>query len=141
MHRIPVRPIAAVAAFLLVSGSAALWAELPPSAYQEYQREAPEALTITVRAAKITQANEWKAKRSSIVAEAQVDSVTRSASGLKQGDVIRIGYEHRSYRQPVAGPSQPDILREARSYPAFLRKRDDGTYAPAAGGYSFRHAH
>lgn len=113
-------------------------AELPPQAYQQYQDGAPEALTITVQSVKIDETEDRHAKVSSIAAEARVDKVTRSASELKAGDRIRIQYAHRLNKEPVAGPSEPDILKQGQNYPAFLAKREDGTYGIAARGYSFR---
>lgn len=64
--------------------------------------------------------------------------MARSASGLHPGDIIRIAYTRSTHEQPMPGGSQPDLLREGGTYPAFLEKSEDGTYAIAAEGYSFR---
>lgn len=112
-------------------------AELPPSVYQELQEKSPEALNIMVESVKIDKSEESSLTRLSITAEAKVETVTRSASGVKPGDKIRISYTHISYKRPVAGPSEPDILKEGRSYPAFVTG-EDGVFTPAARGYSFR---
>jgi hypothetical protein len=54
--------------------------------------------------------------------------------------VIRIGYETRKYKQPgMVGASEIPILVKGTVGPAFLAKSKQGsTYAPAAGGHSFR---
>jgi hypothetical protein len=76
-----------------------------------------------------------------ITAEARVETVIRSASGLKPGDAIRISYVHLDHKLPLAGPSEPDVLQKGRSYPAFLAKaQKDEVYATTARGYSFRRA-
>ena len=112
-------------------------AELPPSVYQELQEKSAEALSIKVESVKIDKSEESALTRLSITARAKVESVTRSASGLMPGDRIRINYTYVDHKQPIAGPSEPDILKEGRSYPAFLTG-EDGVYTPAARGYSFR---
>jgi hypothetical protein len=112
-------------------------AELPPSVYQELQEKSPEALNIKVESVKTDKSEEPTLTRLSITAEARVEKVTRSASGLKPGDKIRISYTYVNHKQPIVGPSEPDLLKEGRSYPAFLTGKD-GVYTPAARGYSFR---
>jgi len=112
-------------------------AELPPSVYRQLQEKSPEALNIKVESVKIEKGEEPALTRLLITAEAKVEKVTRSASGLKTGDQIRISYTCVNHKQPIVGPSDPDILKEGRSYPAFLAGRD-GIYTPAARGYSFR---
>ena len=112
-------------------------AELPPSVYQELQAKCPEALNIKVESVKIDKSEEPALTRLSITAQAKVATVTRSASGVKPGDTIQISYTYIDHKQPIAGPSEPDILEKGRSYPAFLNGQG-GVYTPAAGGYSFR---
>ena len=113
--------------------------ELPPDVYKADQAESPEALMIKVKSVAIAKTKQTWGIRSDITADAEVEAVTRSASGLRVGDRIRIKYSHSTYTQPIAGPSEPDILREGRSYPAFLAKSPkDGSYTLEAGGYSFR---
>lgn len=129
---IPAALFAAVAFAGISTGSRA---ELPPRAYRSYQEDSPEALTIKVKSVKIVERKEDGATRSEITVEAQVEKVARSASGLHSGDTIRIIYTHT---EPVLGGSQPDILREGGTYPAFLEKIEGGAYATAAESYSFR---
>ncbi|MFN2387149.1 MAG: hypothetical protein ABR576_12855 [Thermoanaerobaculia bacterium] len=72
-------------------------------------------------------------------AEAKVERVHRSASGLRVGSVIRIRYEHVRHKEPMAGPSEVPALRRGERPPAFLsRDPESAEYRPAAGGYSFR---
>ena len=94
---------------------------------------------IKVESIRISTTDEPAFKRLDIMAEARVETVTRSASGLKPGDTIRISYVHLDHKQPLAGPSEPDVLQKGRGYPAFLSKAEKGkVYAPAAKGYSFK---
>ncbi|MEY2563181.1 MAG: hypothetical protein QOH88_1374 [Verrucomicrobiota bacterium] len=115
--------------------------ELPPYVYQELQAKSPEALTIKVESVSIVTSDESTLKRLTITAEARVEKVVRSASGLKSGDAIRINYVCLEHKQFIAGPSEPEVLQKDRSYPAFLVKAaQDQAYAPAARGFSFRSA-
>jgi FKBP-type peptidyl-prolyl cis-trans isomerase (trigger factor) len=94
---------------------------------------------IKVESVQVSTTDEPIFKRLTITAEARVETVTRSASGLKPGDAIRISYVHLDHKQPLAGPSEPDVLQKGQSYPAFLAKAGkDETYTIAARGYSFR---
>ena len=131
------RYLLAVLAVVLSLGVAR--AELPPDVYKRDQAESPEALTIKVKSAKVAKHKEASGTRSDIQAEAEVQAVTRSASGLRVGDVIHIHYSHFSSTQLIAGPSQPDVIQEGKTYPAFLTKKPkEAAYTLAARGYSFR---
>ena len=126
------------AAALLVCLSASALAELPPYVYKDMQAKSPERLTIKVKSVKTQERDESERKLIAVTAEAEVVEVGRTASELKPGQTIRIHYTHAQYKQPIAGPSEVPILREGETYPAFLSKnKDDDTYSPAAGGYSF----
>jgi hypothetical protein len=116
-------------------------AELPPDVYKADQARSPEALSIKVTRVEIEKKKESGGARSNIRAQAQVLGVKRSASKLKAGDTITISYSHFRHDQPIAGPSEPDVLEEGRMYPAFLAKNArTGDYTLAARGYSFRSA-
>ena len=93
-------------------------AELPPSAYQELQAKCPEALNIKVESVKIDKSEEPAWTRLSITAQAKVATVTRSASGVKPGDKIQISYTYINHKQPIAGPSEPDILEGVMNFVA-----------------------
>lgn len=111
-------------------------AELPPSAYQERQQNAPEVLVIKVRAVSKRETKEANAKRTDFTVEAEVQKVNRSASKLMPGAIIEIRYARRHYARPIAGPSEVPALKEGQVCPAYL-SGDGKIYSPAAGGYSF----
>jgi hypothetical protein len=75
--------------------------------------------------------------RTRVEAEAIVESVTRSASGLKPGDSIRIEYTTMRAEPPIPGPRPIPVLKRGQPYPAFLLGVSKGLYAPAAKGASF----
>lgn len=105
-------------------------AELPPAAYAKYQADAPEALDLHVRAVNVI-----GSKPSTVTVDADVIGVTRSAAGLKIGDVIQIHYTSH-VGEMIAGPSPMPILQMDDHCPAFLKK-EGSTFVPAAGGRSF----
>jgi hypothetical protein len=125
-------------AALVLCAFARAGAELPPDVYKADQEKSPEALTIAVTRVKIQKTKESRGTRSNITAEAKVLEVKRSASKLRVGDTVRISYSHFRHDQPIAGPSEPDVLQKGRTYPAFLQKSAAGRYTPAARGYTFR---
>ena len=129
-----------VVLLLLVSSLAtAVKAELPPYVYKEWQQKAPESLVIKILSVKTEETDEPRLARVAVTLEARVERVSRSRSGLKPGEVIRIRYEHRRHKEPLAGPSEVPVLKKGRSYPAYLKRGEmKGEYTPAAGGYSFR---
>lgn len=108
-----------------------LMAELPASAYRSLQKAAPELIEIRVDRAK---RGNWFSPGE--VVTATVTKVTRSASKLKVGDVIKIKYRHVKLRGAV-GPSPIPRLTKKKAYPAWLRKNKEGHFEPAARGYSF----
>src|SRR5437762_8498660 len=110
--------------FVVITTALGTHAELPPSVYKDLQDKSPEALTIKVESVRISTTDEPRFKRLDIMAEARVETVIRSASGLKPGDAIHISYVRLDHKQPLAGPSEPDILQKGRSYPAFLVKAE-----------------
>jgi len=120
--------------------AATISAELPPAVYKELQDRAPEYLVIRVLSVESRQSDEQESVRFDVTAEARIQEVTRSASGLKAGAVIRISYVTKRHKQPAwVGPSPVPMLVEGWVGPAFLAKsKERSTYAPAAGGQSFR---
>ncbi len=136
------RPLKSLfALFVVIATASSTHGELPPAVYKDLQKKSPEALMIKVESVKISTANEPTVKVMVISAEARVETVIRSASGLKPGDKLRINYVHLEHKEPLAGPSEPDVLQEGQVYPAFLSKVErNGSYALAAEGYSFRKA-
>lgn len=125
-----------LAGLVLFSGARA---ELPPDAYAEMQAASPEALVIRVDKVEQKKTRSPYGTRLDIVAKAAVIDVKRTATGLKAGQTIEIRYTHFRHDQPIAGPSEPTIVQEGESYPAFLRKDDaKPAYGLAARGASFR---
>lgn len=114
-------------------------AELPPTAYGDMQKKAPESLVIKVLSVRTEEKKGLSYDKVSVVLRARVERVNRTGSGLRKGDVIQISYEQRRNRTFITGPSAIPVLKKGETVPAFLRKNGKGeTYAPAAGGYSFR---
>lgn len=122
---------------LLVSSGSVGRAELPPRVYKDMQANSPESLVIKVLSVKRKNKNEPRLVRVSVTVEARVEQVNRTQSGLKPGQVIRIKYDHRRHKEPMAGPGEVPVLKRGQACPAYLKKDDSGVYAPAAGGYSF----
>jgi hypothetical protein len=128
---------ACLLAVLLASSASVGRAELPPDVYKDMQANSPESLVVKVLSVKTKNKNEPRLVRVSVTVEARVERVNRTQSGLKPGQLIRIKYDHRRHREPMAGPSEVPVLRRGQVCPAYLKKDDAGYYAPAAGGYTF----
>jgi hypothetical protein len=137
-------------AFALAAGLAMVFApatptqaEIDPKYYREWQLKAPEQLTVRVETVKpvvTTQphrSGDGLLIHTRVEAEATVERVARSASGLKPGDSIRIQYTATRAEPPMAGPRPIPVLRRGETYPAFLLGVSKGLYAPAAKGASF----
>ena len=118
--------------FFLSIFSLPLLAELPTSAYLSMQQSAPEVIEIRVDRAK---RGLWISPGE--VVTATITKVTKTASKLKVGDIIKIRYRHVNPRGRV-GPSPIPLLTKSQTYPAWLKKNEKGHYEPAALGYSFR---
>ncbi|HEU4597139.1 MAG TPA: hypothetical protein VFS10_18555 [Pyrinomonadaceae bacterium] len=132
------RRAASLLVLLLVTCGAASRAELPPNVYKDLQAKSPEALVIKVLSVETKETDEPRLVRVSVTVKARVERVNRTNSGLKPGAAIRIRYEHRRHRAPMAGPSEVPVLKRGEVYPAYLRKAEAGDYSPAARGYSFQ---
>jgi hypothetical protein len=137
IQNLPMKVITAVVSVLFVT-SLASRAELPPQVYKEYQARSPEALTIKVNSVTVTKADAPDGTRSDIAAQASIQAVERSATHLHVGDTIPVKYSHYTYKHPIAGPGQPEIIVQGRTYLAYLARSDkEETYVLAAGGRSF----
>jgi len=110
--------------------------ELSPKSSPNLQGNAPEVLQIQLKA--------WKSSRLSLIKfsgdqneplEATALDATRSKSGLIVGGKIVITSYCRKLRS--ADPSPISKLPEGAKYPAWLVKIGNGTYSPAARGFSF----
>ena len=106
-------------------------AELPPEAYLQMQAGATEVIEIKVEAVKHQHLFRKQEHVSAVVTK-----VTKSASKLKVGDKIEIKYRHVRLGNAV-GPSPIPQLDQGKTYPAWLRKSEDGHYEPDARGMSF----
>jgi hypothetical protein len=114
------------------------WAELPPSAYRQLQKNAAEVLVIKVDTVQTKTQEQPKRKLIRVNAQAQVREVFRTKTGLKPGALIQIRYEHSQFKNPMPGPSQIPILKPGQVLPAYLMvDRNKKEYLPVAGGYSF----
>jgi hypothetical protein len=117
--------------FFLFLGSLPAIAELAPPTYLALQAKAPEVIEIHVDKVK---RGFWISPGE--VVTATVKKVSKTASKLKIGDVIKIRYRHVKLKG--TGPSPIPLLTKNETYPAWLRKNEAGHYEPAARGYSFR---
>jgi hypothetical protein len=111
-------------------------AELPPSAYKQWQEKALEALVIKVQSVSTRETTAEKWKQIEFTVKAEVQKVERSATKLAPGATIEIRYSQRRYSQPIVGPSEVPALKEGQVCPAYL-SGNGKAYSPAAGGYSF----
>ena len=130
------RQVALLVLLLASSGSVGR-AELPPHVYKDMQANSPESLVIKVLSVKTKNKNEPRLVRVSVTVEARVEQVNRTQTNLKPGQLIRIKYDHRRHKEPMAGPSEVPVLKKGQTLPAYLKKNDAADYAPAAGGYTF----
>lgn len=108
-----------------------VFAELPPAAYREMQKQAPEYLEIKVISVKIVEVTDGV----NVEIKAQVTAVNRSKSQLTSGAAIQINYMHNT--KLLIGPSPIPILKKGKTYPAFLKAVGKEVYGPAAMGRSF----
>lgn len=123
--------------FLLVFATCCLVsrAELPPSAYEEMQRSAPEVLRVKVLRVETTPSGEKDRNVSALV---QVLKVGRTASAIKPDDFITIRYPIVTRPAGWVGPGEVPLLVEGEERVAYLNKdQNSPDYVPAAGAMSF----
>ena len=114
-----------------------LRAELPPSAYETMQKAATDLLTIEVLRVEIEPGD--APGRQNVHVMALVNGVTRSASSVKEGDLINMIYTVTAREKGWTGPGEIPILEERAKTMAYLVKdTDKGDFHPAAGSMSFR---
>ncbi|MFZ4775860.1 MAG: hypothetical protein ACOYM3_10870 [Terrimicrobiaceae bacterium] len=114
-----------------------LHAELPPSAYERMQKAATEAVNIEVLRVDIEPGD--APTRQDIRIMALVGKVDRSASNIKEGDLINIVYTVTSREKGWSGPGETPILAEKDKTVAYLLKGSaNEDFHPAAGAMSFR---
>lgn len=107
-------------------------AELPPSAYEKMQQEAPEHLVMKVLNVRL----EREGESQKVEAMAVVEQVLRSATKVKVGDVIRITYLHTPLPEGMVGPKPVPVLKDEAVVPAFL-KNEGSAFVPVARAMSF----
>jgi hypothetical protein len=124
----------AAATLLLATGL--LHAELPPSAYEALQADAPEALSILVLRSTLAPSDDGDL----MTVTARVTAVERTATDLRPGDIITITHTIPPRPPGFVGPSPVRPPTDGSECPAYLRST--GTpleYQPAAGAMSFDH--
>lgn len=134
MKKLRFLPLMLVA--LAASGMTA-HAELPPSAYEQLQSAAPEALQIKVDQVSSKAPGLFDRSKRIETVQATILKVIRSKSGAKNGDKIVVRYERIIPRGGWAGPSPAPQLEQGKEYPAYLEKAADGTFGLGAKGKSF----
>lgn len=132
---------AACALLAMASTAARADDDIEPKYYRVWQDRAPEALTVKVLSVRTTVTTERHragvVTQTRVEAQAQVERVDRSATGLKPGDALRINYTISRAQPPVEGPRELPLLKGGASTPVFLLAISRGVYGPAAKGASF----
>ncbi len=114
-------------------------AKIPPQVFHRQQARAEEQVRIRITSVTVTQTED----REAVVAEATVETVDHSKSGLKQGESITIGFTRLIPKKSGPGPTQKGANRsgpylyKGESTCAFLNKQPDGTYGLGASNRSF----
>lgn len=122
---------------LLAAGVAApLFAELPPSVYEERQKAAPELVEIEVIRVDIEPGQAPDQQNIAIVA--LVNDVKRTSTNLQAGQLINIQYIITDRPKDFVGPGEIPLLEEGHKGIAYLVKhKSEDSYVPAAGIMSF----
>lgn len=112
-------------------------AELPPSAYEALQSEAPDVFAIEVLDVKKHAGPE--AGDQDIQVVAQIVDVKRSSSGSTAGSLIHILFTIPRRPPGFVGPAPVPVPARGDRSPAYLRPLGKpGDFAPAAGAMTFR---
>jgi hypothetical protein len=117
------------------------FAALPPTAYEQDQDQAPEALVINVLSVDVKVSKSSTQTVTNVRARARVEEVKRTATDLKPGVEINIAYTNVELKRDewVVGESTYiPVLEEGKRVPAFLSGTQQTGYLPAARVYSFR---
>lgn len=116
---------------------ASIHAELPPSAYERMQDEAPEFLNLDIL--RVDVAPETEPDRQNVHITARIVRVNRTSSNLQVGGVLNILYTLTSRPTGFVGPGHVSIPSEGDKTVAYLKnmaKPDE--FEPAAGAMTFR---
>jgi hypothetical protein len=122
---------------VLVASFITVKAELPPSAYEQFQADAPEVFQIKVDQVSTKFPGVFDRSKRIDTVQATILKVVRSKSGAKEGEKITLRYERIIPKDGWAGPSPAPLLKKGMEYPAYLSKSDDGTFGLGAKGKSF----
>lgn len=121
---------------LAASFHSVVFAELPPSAYEEKQKAASEKLDLRVMRVEVEPGANPKEQVVRITAI--VDKVDRTASGLNEGDFLTIIYTVLERPPGWVGPGAIPILSQKDKTVAYLQRIPDSRdYQPVAGAMSF----
>ncbi|MGB8464058.1 MAG: hypothetical protein WCE49_03875 [Terrimicrobiaceae bacterium] len=113
----------------------ALYAELPPSAYESMQAKAPEYLKVEILRVEVEPGESPTMQNIHVVA--LTAEVFRTASGLKPNEILNILYTVTEHPPGWVGPGEVPIPKEKERSVAYLVKTEAGDFAPAAGRMSF----
>ncbi len=126
--------ILALALLATVAAPPTLRAELPPSAYEAMQREAPDVLRINV----LTVSTQPTDSGDDIEILAEVLKVGRGDAATT-GDIITIRYQRERHPAGWVGPGLVPVPEEKAETVAYLKAAEDGSsFAPAAGMMTWR---
>jgi hypothetical protein len=113
-------------------------AELPPGAYEKLKKDATEVLTVKILKVKTP---EGRKGHFLVLLTAQVLGVTRSKSGVEEGQTISIASYHvteKARKEGFVGPRIPPLLPVGWEGKVYLnKKQDQKVFDLAAYGESF----
>lgn len=133
-----------ISAMHLLVVVAALFADLAPDVYKHMQAASPEALVVRVITVDVRRSFDQPPSCAwyqlelvrQVRAEAVVERVIRSKSGVHAGDMIKIEYPAKRPCSGYDGPRPIPLVEEEEHVTAYLRKNRD-SFIPAARGASF----
>jgi hypothetical protein len=118
-------------------------AEIEPKYYRQMQDRASEQLVIRVLSVRTAvsrekhQSGSFTLVNTRVEAEARVEKVERTGSGLKPGDTIRIQYVSMRPEPAMPGPRPIPVIKAGETHPAFLLGVSKGLYGAGARGATF----
>jgi hypothetical protein len=126
------------AAVVLGAGLLTARAELPPGSYEKLKNNALEVLTVKILK---VETPEGRKDHFLVLLTAEVLGVTRSNSGVKEGQTISIAsyyVSEEARKRGFVGPKIPPLLSPGWKGKVYLNKKPDKkTYDIAAYGESF----
>lgn len=111
-------------------------AELPPSAYEKMQSQAPEVFKVHVLRVDVQPTKNTAIREVTMLAQAL--KVGRSGTKVKPGDMITVKYQVTARPPGWVGPGEVPILEDDAETVAYLTPITGAQeYSPAAGAMSF----